>query len=587
MFYIYKRSYVMIYDAIVESITIISKKDNKVIQFGIDSAIDSLDEKERLTSIQMKSQSDDGFIFTIHSLLWKNKEVQIQCFDDAIHYFVTIEGEGQAIDRVNFLLNRDSTSTTGFDCVYVPRFDWKEGKVIVPTSAQESLGCQQWLSPPPFCYGLKADNEVVAVGIAAAPNTSNFISFDYVGDHDENHYSLTYEGHTCVSRTFTTPTLLFLFGYEEENQAVKGYIKYLRDTGFLPKLSEKKLPDWWSEPIFCGWGEMRYEYRLDHDFGENGTFINVTRYANESVYRNYIDELEQHGVNPGTIIIDMGWADEPGLWRPSKRRWIDMRKFIDEQHEIGRKVLLWYTPVVTSGFPLEACMTLNNEPVAPDPSNPLYKEIMKEQIFRMLSSEEGCLNADGFKIDFTQNTPSENGRFRNYLTSFWGLIQDDQGTPNKYVYPELMERPNQELIKTFAPIWGVEVLRAYIEVIYSTMKQVKEDSVLITHTANPYFADIVDILRLNDLDGDCDNVLEIMTNRFEIAKACNPNWLIDTDNDLMYDKEKWRAYIQLQPQLGIPDTYYITGIATSMEKFTSDDYDLLNLVWNNYRKNKM
>jgi hypothetical protein len=253
---------------------------------------------------------------------------------------------------------------------------------------------------------------------------------------------------------------------------------------------------------------------------------------------------------------------------------------------MGRKVILWYTPVVTSGFPIEACMTLNNEAVAPDPSNPLYKEIMKEQLYRMLSSDEGCLNGDGFKIDFTQNTPSENGRFRNYLTSFWGLIQDDLGSPNKYIYPELQDRENRERIQTYAPIWGVEILRAYIEIIYENMKEVKADSALITHTANPYFADIVDILRLNDLDGDCDNVLEIMTNRCEIAKACNPKWLIDTDNDLMYDKEKWRAYIQLQPQLGIPDTYYITGIATSMEKFDEDDYALLNSVWSRYRNNQ-
>jgi hypothetical protein len=197
----------------------------------------------------------------------------------------------------------------------------------------------------------------------------------------------------------------------------------------------------------------------------------------------------------------------------------------------------------------------------------------------MISDEPDCLNADGFKIDFTQNTPSESGLFIGYINSFWGLINEDN---TKHLYAPLGQRT--ELIQTHGNKWGVEILKEYIRLIYTNMKKAKSDAVLITHTANPYFSEVVDILRLNDLDGACQNVLGVMQNRAEIAKMCCKDWLLDTDNDLMYDKQKWRAYVQLQPRLGIPDTYYISAIANSLEEFEDSDYELLRTVWHDYRQ---
>ncbi|HZL04937.1 MAG TPA: hypothetical protein VFE45_05905, partial [Coriobacteriia bacterium] len=104
------------------------------------------------------------------------------------------------------------------------------------------------------------------------------------------------------------------------------------------------------------------------------------------------------------------------------------------------------------------------------------------------------------------------------------------------------------------------------------------------HTANPYFADVVDVLRLNDLDGDCEDVLGVMSNRAALARICSPAWLVDTDDDLMVDRARWRAYAELQPQLGIPDTYYATGIAQSMELLGPEDHTRLRQIWQEYRE---
>ncbi len=581
MFTYHKNTYIATYDG--DKIHV-ATENGRIFSFIPFVEIHDLHEKDVLIESQIMEASPKKMVIKAKSSLWDEKVITVLFQEDVLKCYASVRTKNRSfsIDTIDYFKNDKEYSRGNYDLTYVPRFDWHASQVFVAADEEDSLSCQQWLSPPPFCYGLKKDGEYLYCGVGARQGEYNFISYDYKGSIKGAYFQLDYEGHTLVEDTFTTPHLILGPGQDSANGSIESYIHYLRKANYLPEITEKFIPSWWREPIFCGWGEMRYDYRKDHDGQENGTFINVTRYATEATFRHYMDVMDEKQVNPGTIIIDMGWAENPALGAPSKRRWINMRKFIDEQHDLGRKVLLWYTPVVTKGLPVEACMTLKGKPLAPDPTNPLYQEILKEEIRLMLSSDADGLNADGFKIDFTQNTPSEKGRFRNYLTSFWGLIQDDDGSENPYVYPSLSE--GREKIQTYGKEWGVEILRKYIELIYTNMKTVKKDSVLITHTANPYFADIVDILRLNDLDGECDNVLDIMQNRFEISKMCNKYWLIDTDNDLMYDKDKWRDYIELQPKLGIPDTYYITAIATSMETFEDEDYDLLKRVWSQYRE---
>ncbi|HEY3409683.1 MAG TPA: hypothetical protein VGK53_16055, partial [Propionicimonas sp.] len=127
------------------------------------------------------------------------------------------------------------------------------------------------------------------------------------------------------------------------------------------------------------------------------------------------------------------------------------------------------------------------------------------------------------------------------------------------------------LIRTAEPLWGIELLHRTMSLVYRGAKAAKAEAMIVAHTANPYFADVLDVLRLNDLDGDCEDVLGVMRNRAALARICSPQWLIDTDDDLMVDRARWLAYAELQPQLGIPDTYYATGIAQSMEELGPED----------------
>ena len=517
-----------------------------------------------------------GLRIESRSLLWKRKTLYIECRKASISVYAEIEAGAESLcldDIVYFASHGESDA----DLIYAPRFDWSRGIVHSEVTGKESLSCHQWLSPPPFFYGIRAGDRWFGAGVKAEPGQNNFLSFDYDGTEGPS-FSLAYEGHTTVSDSFMSPSLtMYMKPQEDENCGLFEYTEDLAAGGYINRPAAD-IPSWWHEPIFCGWGQQRLDYRLDHDGHEMGNWINAGDVSTQIFYEKYLSVLEQKGIEPGIVIIDCFWAEKPGFAEPHNLRWPDMRGFIDAQHTKGRKVLLWFTPIIFEGLSSDCCMTVEGRAAAADPTSPAFIKHIEKEIGKMIGSGEGCLNADGFKIDFTQDIPAERGVFRNYLNNRWAIISEE----DEKNYKPLDQRT--EAVQLHGKQWGVEIIKEYLRCIRVPMKKIKADSLLITHTANPYFAEDVDMLRLNDMDGTSPDVLGIMGNRAVIASCCNPAWLIDTDNDLMINKAMWREYIKLQPQLGNPDTYYATGIAQSGEEFNDDDYELLREVWENYRK---
>ncbi|MCL3861060.1 hypothetical protein M1R94_08595 [Actinotalea sp. K2] len=562
-----------------------------VLDVPLDSAVDAWGHPEAGGQAmgELVETSRDGstvLILEVGSDVWRRKEIEVELGADHVVYRVRVAGDGQRVLDAGYFVDRARPpGVTGMTSVYAPRFDWFDAEPRVAPDREESLGVQQWLSPPPLTYVLSGDEgegvESVWCAVVPEPGAYDFQSFDYTGGRGPS-FRLTYEAHTVVDGVLDLPALVLGFGAGPGNDAVGASVTWARDRRFLPAISRSEVPAWWSEPIFCGWGQMRYDYRRDHQGHENGNFINVTSYCTELRYRNYLTALEEAGVNPGTIVVDMGWAREAARAAPDPDRWADLRGFVNEQHARGRKVLLWFTPFVAEGLPVEACMTLGDEIVAPDPTSPVYAQILAAELHTMLSSEPGCLNADGLKIDFTQCVPSEDGRFVNRMQHFGGLINESDVT---LMYPRL-STGRTSLVTTHGSAWGIEIVRRAMELVHRGAKSAKPDAMVMAHTANPYFADVVDVLRLNDLDGDCQDVLGVMSNRAALAAICSPQWLIDTDDDLMVDRDRWLAYAELQPHLGIPDTYYATGIAQSMEAIRPEDYADLRRIWAGYRESR-
>ena len=540
-----------------------NENNSTLLEANILSYADSIDRIDE-TTIEKISLDNFDIIVNFNSSSWENEKMIIHLFENYIVFSLIVRGTSKITDVRYFNI------IDGYKTYIAPRFDWSAFPVIKNIDENDILSCQQWLSPPPFAMVLTDNNNYQALGVMAKKGENNFERVE-IG----RQIKLCFEGHLEVDNCeYELPSLVLSPRSNNLEKALSNYVDILKENKCITNIDKKIIPSWWNKPIFCGWGQMRYDYRRDHDGHENGNFVNVTDYCSQNRYSEYVNDLESNDINPGTIIIDMGWAKNAALGQEDLDKWPDLKGFIKREHDKGRHVLLWYSPLISQGLSKDCCLTLEGRAVAPDPTNEKYFQILKNEITYMLKE----LDADGFKIDFTQNTPSEEDIFTTYINSFWGLINENN---EKHLYKKRTER--KELIKVSKKnVWGVELLKLYIENLYKIMKEVKKDSLLITHTCNPYFSDVVDMLRLNDLDGESDAVLEIMKGRAMLARISCDKWLIDTDNDLMVDLNHWRDYISIQSKLGIPDTYYTNHIAMSFEKLTKDDYSLLKKVFDSF-----
>jgi hypothetical protein len=109
----------------------------------------------------------------------------------------------------------------------------------------------------------------------------------------------------------------------------------------------------------------------------------------------------------------------------------------------------------------------------------------------------------------------------------------------------------------------------------------------MTHTPHPYLADVLDMIRLNDmldltrLDDPTagTDIAGTLALRARVARIACPEALIDTDNWPVRNKAVWREYVRLQPSIGVPSQYFCTHIDLTQEPLEADDYQLIREVW--------
>jgi hypothetical protein len=163
-----------------------------------------------------------------------------------------------------------------------------------------------------------------------------------------------------------------------------------------------------------------------------------------------------------------------------------------------------------------------------------------------LMSADG-LDADGLKIDFTARTPSGHA-----------LSSHGDG-------------------------WGIALLHRLLATVYEAAKAAKPDALLITQAPHPAFADVADMIRLNDMIGGHASVVPQMRFRAEVTRAAVPELLIDTDDWRVPSREAWREYLGVKADLGVPSLYYATHIDATGEPLEPSDYEALRSVWSRGR----
>jgi hypothetical protein len=415
-----------------------------------------------------------------------------------------------------------------------------------------------FFTPAPLCLALTqetlpddADPAAAAaargwwtLGIGAPVDELTFTELAYVPSDHGFHLRLDYEGHTRVEGTFTTPALLVSPGHPDPYSGLRAHRDWLARRGWAATPDRTNArPEWWSEPMFCGWGAQMARAR---DTGRAAPELSTGE-----EYDAHLAHLAAHGLTPGTVVIDDKWQRKYGSWEPDPAKWPDLRGWIRRRHADGQRVLLWWRAWATEGVPDELCVrTPDGHPVALDPDHPGAQALLADNIARMLSPDG--LDADGLKIDFTADTPS--------------------GT----------------CLLSHGPDWGIALLYRQLAILYRAAKQAKPDALVVTHTPHPAFADVTDMIRLNDMLRLDDPepyapVVPQMLMRAAVAGASCPGLLLDTDDWCAPDREQWRQYAAVKHELGVPALYVSTHLDRTGEVLEERDYAALRQSWERWR----
>ena len=527
------------------------------------------------------SRCEDGVEITwrAKSSVWEEKTYHWRFEPDAIVCRVSVLGAGEVTD-VRFFASGEDWSFFDFSRFFTPECSlldqryWKSmqyGCIDASSGQMSEFALDEnanhhWIfTPPPFCYSLGfSSGPWLAAGIAPEPGQYNFTRFEYRPKGDSFCFRLTYDGktrveamrrealcpdassgarvcvgaecpptHTRVNGTWHAPAFVFRPA-EDEYSALAKYCDMLRAWRVVGE-SKHERADWWSRPMFCGWGEQNIIA------GRRG--VRPQDVATQADYDRFIGLIAEKRLSPGTIIIDDKWQKTYGTCEVDGEKWPDLRGWIDARHVEGRKVLLWYGAWCPEGLEPDECLA-NDQGHRPtcDPTSPAYQARIGPMLHRMLSPDDGCYNADGIKYDWT-------------------------GVP---VDPALQPQGDQ---------WGVEMFKTYTKLIYDAAKAAKPDALVITHTANPYFAECTDMVRLNDIHAGTRELADMMTHRQRIARVACPHALVDCDNSSATTHTEWLDYMRVQPSLGVPSLYYLTALFPTYEPITDADWDELAHIW--------
>lgn len=502
-----------------------------------------------------------AFCLRRSSSIWESASALVTCHEDhvAIRHEVTgkgslttllLGGGRSVIGQVTGLLH----SGTTLGRLFSPnpgdpsRLVRQAGEPAVIGVCGDSLpGRGHWFfTPAPLCFALSSSEPNDAPGRRAWLGISlrehvgalTCTELAWVPADQGFHLALDYEGHTEVTGRFATPALVLSPGAPSPIAALEAHREDLARSGMIATSERRAVPSWWRRPMFCGWGAQCYAASRDGTRPQD--------HCSQKAYDGYLDALWRQGVVPGTIVIDDGWQAHYGRPEPGPG-WETLREWIAERHAMGQKVLLWWKAWDPDGLPMDWCITnANGVPVAIDPTHPALGAALCQSMTAMLTN--AGLDADGLKVDFTARTPSGRALFSH------------------------------------AKGWGIALLHDYLAQLYRAAKAAKPDALVITHTPNPLFGDVSDMIRLNDelrLDDERPQVrlVDQMRYRAAVARAACPDLLIDTDDWCAPDLAQWREYLLAKPAIGVPALYYSTHLDKTGEALGAEDYAALRALF--------
>jgi len=410
--------------------------------------------------------------------------------------------------------------------------------VCIGTRDTDEAGAR--FSPSPYAVFAENGRRRVFVGVSADPGWHqwNYVSFEVTRQGVEVRVDL--EGHTSpreATRHIRAHVILREAGENRYDLLQRALAELYPKAARTPR---KASPDWWSRPIYCGWGD---QVGLSMALEGPGPEPRALAYNIQGLYERWLRRLDEAGVPIGTVIIDAGWS-MGGVWKPLPMQWPDLKGFIARRHDEGRHVLLWIPAWYREGLPAKWCIRSGKKSLLADPTHPSYRRFLKEQVHTLLSPDG--YDADGFKIDQLSYVPSER--------SGWGAEHFGRREPLA---------PSHPRIRLHGRAWGCELLREFQRTIYRAAKSAKPDALITSSTVHPYFHDTFDMVRLHDSGLVRGDVLAAMKARADLARAALPRHAVDADDWVHHDLDKWLHYTLNSHTIGVPCLFYAENFVRS------------------------
>ena len=478
------------------------------------------------------------------SAVWDKVYFILRATELRLEYRVKVSGRG-AVDEVMY-----------FKGIHGSSYEFDRGFTPVPTvdgTAQCEFAAEKehkefsYLTVPPmfvYVFDVCGISDKLAFALAAERGEHNFTYFHYNvqadGARSGFFFTTDQRGHTKVDGEWTTPAVL-IYGSSSREEAFKAYADYYFAKGIADVKEHFRRPRFWYGPIACGWTEQAAYSDV------SGLGYSQPDMARRETYDNFVKELEARDLHPTLMIIDDKWQTKYGDPCADPDKWRDLRAWIDRNREKnGIHTMLWYKLWDSEGLPDDECMASDSTWIqrVADPTNPKYRARLEEIMHRLLSSDAGCYNADGLKLDFAFFQPT-----------------------------------GREAV-SYSGKYGVELFLEYIKTVYRYAKEAKPDCVISASPCHPLFAPYVDHARLHDYHPYLRRCPEEFSFRRDIYHTALPWSLIDTDGAGYRSHRDTLRYLLSSYRIGIPDLYCVNDLFGL--HITDGDWRAVANVWREY-----